>query len=403
MTAEHDPGVGLFETANALAALLDAPVTIEDPAAHVIAFSSEQAGADEGRHRTILSMRAPRDVGELQHRHGLLARIKASDRPVYVDGVMAGAMPRVAVRLRAGEEFLGVIWAVVDRPLSPQREQGMAEAAQVVALMLLRARLDADAATRLRLELVTGLLAGGPGARRTARQFDLAHRPVCVLAFAGSTGGGRSPSAIEADQQRTANALAMHLGSACPQAVSALAGSVLYAVLPLRGADGPATREAVRIADGFLARLESARGWFAGVGTVCADATDLADSRSSADAALRVLRERAPRGLRVATLHDVQVEHILLRVADAMADERMEPGGPLRALRAYDSEHDSSLVGTLRAWLDASGDITGAARTLGVHKNTFRYRLSRLEQVAGLDLTDPEVRFGLSLQLRVFG
>src|SRR5205823_9360701 len=49
----------------------------------------------------------------------------------------------------------------------------LVEAAQVVALTMLRARLGADAAARLRLGLVMGLLEGGPSAVRTARQLNL--------------------------------------------------------------------------------------------------------------------------------------------------------------------------------------------------------------------------------------
>jgi DNA-binding PucR family transcriptional regulator len=35
-----------------------------------------------------------------------------------------------------------------------------------------------------------------------------------------------------------------------------------------------------------------------------------------------------------------------------------------------------------------------------VHPNTFRYRLRRLTEVSGIDLTDPEQRFAAMLQLR---
>jgi DNA-binding PucR family transcriptional regulator len=37
-----------------------------------------------------------------------------------------------------------------------------------------------------------------------------------------------------------------------------------------------------------------------------------------------------------------------------------------------------------------------------VHPNTFRYRLRRLAEVAGIDLDDPEDRFAVLLQLRLF-
>jgi DNA-binding PucR family transcriptional regulator len=36
-----------------------------------------------------------------------------------------------------------------------------------------------------------------------------------------------------------------------------------------------------------------------------------------------------------------------------------------------------------------------------VHPNTFRYRLRRLADIGGIDLTDPAARFAVMLQLRV--
>lgn len=60
---------------------------------------------------------------------------------------------------------------------------------------------------------------------------------------------------------------------------------------------------------------------------------------------------------------------------------------------------DECLAVTLLAWLDAHGDTPAAARALDVHANTFRYRLSRAQQLAG-DLQDPVVRIDLHLRLR---
>jgi DNA-binding PucR family transcriptional regulator len=58
-------------------------------------------------------------------------------------------------------------------------------------------------------------------------------------------------------------------------------------------------------------------------------------------------------------------------------------------------------VHTLRCWLDAFGDVPAAAERAHVHPNTFRYRLRRLAEVAGLDLSDPDQRFAAMLQLRL--
>jgi DNA-binding PucR family transcriptional regulator len=58
-------------------------------------------------------------------------------------------------------------------------------------------------------------------------------------------------------------------------------------------------------------------------------------------------------------------------------------------------------VRTLRAYFDAFGDVALAADCLGVHPNTFRYRLHRIMELAGLDLEDPDERLAVELRLRL--
>ena len=55
---------------------------------------------------------------------------------------------------------------------------------------------------------------------------------------------------------------------------------------------------------------------------------------------------------------------------------------------------------TLRAVL-GSPSLNEAAARLGVHRNTVAYRIARLEELAGWDLADPELRFALELAVRV--
>ena len=98
---------------------------------------------------------------------------------------------------------------------------------------------------------------------------------------------------------------------------------------------------------------------------------------------------------------DVHVETLLLELRDLIEARGDQPTGPIARLVAYDREHNTSLVETLRAWLDAFGDVIAAAAAVYVHPNTFRYRLRRLAEVADLDLADPDTRFAAMLQLRV--
>jgi DNA-binding PucR family transcriptional regulator len=97
----------------------------------------------------------------------------------------------------------------------------------------------------------------------------------------------------------------------------------------------------------------------------------------------------------------VHVEALLLELRDLVAARGDRPTGAVARLVAYDARHRTRLVETLRAWLDAFGDVVAASAALYVHPNTFRYRLRRLAEIGGLDLTDPEARFAAMLQLRV--
>jgi len=58
------------------------------------------------------------------------------------------------------------------------------------------------------------------------------------------------------------------------------------------------------------------------------------------------------------------------------------------------------LTDTLRAWLRTRGPATKISEDLGVHVQTVRYRMRRLEQVLGDELTDPDARFATEVALR---
>lgn len=400
-TVGADMGSDLFELANALAALLQAPVTIENLSSRVVAFSADQAGTDEERRLTILGLQVPTIHSEKQQRDGVFRRIYTSERPVFVEKVVPTGLPRVAIRVKAGEELLGSIWAVVHEPLTEQREQGMVEAARVVALTMLRARVSADSSTRLRLGLVSMLLDGGTRAREAANQLNFSKSPACVIAI-GASSEHDDAVRTEAEAQRVASALNMHLQPIYPRAVAALLGRIIYAVVPLRETNRNAQEEAAQIARAFIARVDTTRTLYAGIGSVVKEVSELHGSRTESDAALRVLRSREDGELRVATFADVYVSALMLRLSDLLAADQVAVGETLQFLGQYDAEHGAELVSTLRSWLDHFGDISAAAQAIHVHKNTFRYRLARLAEIAGVDLSDPEVRFGLMLQLRLF-
>jgi DNA-binding PucR family transcriptional regulator len=386
------PSGDLFTLANAIAALIDAPVTIEDRSSRVLAFSGRQDEADPSRVETILGRQVPERYSRLLTERGVFRHLYRSDQPVYIAPLIEGViLPRVAVAVWAGDEMLGSIWAAVRGPLSDDRTQALRDASRLVALHMLRIRAGADVARRLRTDLVSTALEGGAGARAALDRLDLAEQPVVVLALALASGG--DDATLASERQRLSDGLAMHLSAVHPRCAAALVGDVTYGLLPV--AD---TEAAVRVATDFLDRVGDRVHAVIGIGPVARGTAELAEARGSADRALRVLRAG---GRRVARLEDVHVESLVLELRDVVAARGDRPTGPVARLYAYDLEHSTNLVATLRAWLDAFGDVIAAAATLYVHPNTFRYRLRRLSEVGGLDLTDPEARFAAMLQLRV--
>ncbi|GHG07215.1 PucR family transcriptional regulator [Amycolatopsis bullii] len=397
------PSGDLFAVANAIAALIDAPVTIEDRRSRVLAFSGRQDEADPSRVETILGRQVPERFSRMLADRGVFRELYRSDQPVHVDlspDIPEGiSVPRVAVAVRAGDEVLGSIWAAVREPLTADRTQALCDAARVVALHLLRVRAGADVERRLRADLLSTALEGGPAAREALSRLGLADQPVVVLALA-VLGNGTADAELAADRQRLSDGLAMHLSAVHPRCAAALVGDTAYGLVPVTR-DSGAEQRALRIATDFLDRVGDRVRAVVGIGPVARSAAELPEARGSADRALRVLRSGSGAGRRVALLADVHVEALLLELQDLVAARGDRPTGTVARLLDYDAQHHAHLVETLRAWLDAFGDVIAASAAVHVHPNTFRYRLRRLAEVGGFDMTDPEARFAAMLQLRV--
>lgn len=73
----------------------------------------------------------------------------------------------------------------------------------------------------------------------------------------------------------------------------------------------------------------------------------------------------------------------------------------LDPLRDYDRRHRAELIETLEAFLDSDGSWTRCAARLHLHVNTLRYRVGRIEQLTGRDLSRLEDKLDFFLALRM--
>jgi sugar diacid utilization regulator len=69
-------------------------------------------------------------------------------------------------------------------------------------------------------------------------------------------------------------------------------------------------------------------------------------------------------------------------------------------LVAYDTQYETDLVGTLEAFLEADGNVAGTAQRLFTHRHTIYYRLERVRELSGHDVSSSDGREKLSLGLK---
>ena len=73
----------------------------------------------------------------------------------------------------------------------------------------------------------------------------------------------------------------------------------------------------------------------------------------------------------------------------------------LASLLRYDRAHSTSHVHLLRVYLDNDRNVAATVRQEYIHRNTFGYRLRKIEEITGLDLDDADVRLRLGIGLRM--
>ena len=368
--AAHDD---LFALADAAAALVDAPVTIEDAHSRVLAYSSRQDVTDPARVSTIVGRRVPEAVLASLRSRGVFRRLARSGEPFVVPADPGGtALPRFVVPVRAGGEWLGSIWVVVDGRPPEGVVRELVQTASVVALHLLRLRAQADLARRVSADRLRAALTGSvSGAEEWLPSGPW--RVVCL-------GEGAPLDLWESVCRRRA----WH------QPLLAELDGRAYAVVRDVEDQAPGTW-----------------GWLRGLvgAAVAEDLALTAAAGGPADAASELERSRAEaleaervRGAEAAAaIEDLWAAVTIERAAAALRGSA--PLGPLGALRESDELRGTDYLVTLAAWLDHAGEPSRAARALHVHPNTLRYRMGRVVALTGLDLADPQVRLAVRLQL----
>jgi Purine catabolism regulatory protein-like family/PucR C-terminal helix-turn-helix domain/GGDEF-like domain len=142
-----------------------------------------------------------------------------------------------------------------------------------------------------------------------------------------------------------------------------------------------------------------------GISAPAEGVTALAGALHEAQSARRLAAVRAGTGpgsgaVSVVTSDEV-ASHELLLASVPGSVLRSFRGRLLGPLQSYDERHRAELLPTLREFLACSGSWNACAAKMYVHVNTVRYRIRRIEELTGRDLSslDDQVDFFLALRI----
>src|SRR3954463_4713209 len=368
---------GLDELARAIAATLGGAVVVLDPRGKALASRAFQRELSE---EAVEAIRA-----ELVKR----ARTRGKAAPFVPDHPELGARALVLPVLTGsrGGPQAWLAAALDGGGLGDSERLTLEQSVTVVALELMRQRAMRDTERRLAGDVLAEALAGElDDTELTARL-----RPFGVgTRSAGLVYAAADPRAAEGDLDR-AIAAAGHgaLVASCHGLLCAVVDATELYPVELAGQ----ARETLAKRHGAALRAAASR---------VAPSTALRRSFHEARCALEAAALSAPNGdggAHVASYRDLGSFQLLLSLQDDDA-LRLFCDSVLGPLENGGGEYGDELLRSLEVFIEQNGQWERAAHELFCHRHTLRYRIRRIEELTGRDLTSARDRIEFWLALR---
>jgi sugar diacid utilization regulator len=384
----------------ALAKRLRRNVAVDDVHLRLLAYTAHGDEVDEIRTRVILDRQAP--PAAVEWVRGF--QLPRADGPVRIpENAALGFRPRVAIPVRHQSVHFGYLWLIdLDASLTDQDIALAEQTAADVGEVLFRERVVDELHRAREGELVRDLLSDDGSVRELA-----AARLVETGMFA--TRGGVLALVLRplpAPGKQITERHRLVLAAVAEHAAStALPRECLTLVRPDH-AVLVVTETTVRRNESMAADLQQLAekrfgddatlvGVVVGAGAPSRSLADVMTSYRQANHAAQV-SEIVPLFRPVARYTDLGVYALLLRMgADQLTEEALPE--PVRRLL----HGDRVLLRTAEAFLDRAADSRVVAAELATHRATVYQRLRRIEQLAGVDLSDGEQRLALHLGIKL--
>ncbi|MFI0483216.1 PucR family transcriptional regulator [Actinomadura sp. 9N215] len=323
------------------------------------------------------------------------AFLSASRLPHYTSDLDASifAVGEGAV-CRAADWFVACAGDFADWPAERRALTG--ELAAIVALE--RARLDDRLSTegRRAQEIVTAVIAGAlDGGVADELERSGMSAGASVVAVAASGRGGVGPGEVQTVLAEILPGTRPVLGLVDDEVIGLIA-------LDHDDHDGLADHDVVvgQVEDALNALAPGLTG--GGVALGVSDTARVPDLRGIVEEARQARRLAATRNSPVCVVrHDELATHVLLLASVPDDVRQLFKVRLLDPLHAYDKVHGADLVRTLETFLQYSGSWTRTAEELHLHVNSVRYRIQRVQDLTGRDLSrlEDQVDFFLALRL----
>jgi PucR family transcriptional regulator, purine catabolism regulatory protein len=261
------------------------------------------------------------------------------------------------------------------------------QAATVVALELMRQRAMRDTERRLAGDVLAEALTGRLSEEELAmrlRPFGIGHS-AAVLVFGGPPGAEAPQAEAELDR---------FLADAGVGALVATRDRLLCAVVDSREGVDP-----VALAGRARASMGSDDGGVRAAASRAAPVGSLRRTFHEARCALEAAALANGSTPPVASYRDLGAFQLLLSLQDDDA-LRLYCDSVLGPLEDATGEYGDELIRSLEAFIEQNGQWERAARELYCHRHTLRYRIRRVEQLTGRDLSNARDRIEFWLALR---
>jgi sugar diacid utilization regulator len=159
---------------------------------------------------------------------------------------------------------------------------------------------------------------------------------------------------------------------------------------------------AARAAEGILREMEAVLAGYTfalGRSRIAEDPAELPRAASEALLAVNVA-EGAGDGVALAFEQTGAYRLLLSTMSENPAELQRFYAETVEPLVAYDEQYETELVRTLETFLEADGNVAGTAQRLFTHRHTIYYRLERVRELSGLDVSSSDGREKLSLGLK---